>query len=118
VGVVAAAGLGGGCQWDEVQFFHLRVINDTDRVVTIQPCLDTDCLDTTGLPVTALRPGDSKDEGLWWVHAPGEKVAVAVLGPARKQIIGCLITTQGLRPGVVRASQQRPCLRSSPGAGG
>jgi hypothetical protein len=109
VGILAAAVLS-GCQWDETRFYDLRVVNDTHRPVKIQPCWDVDCVDMNGMPVTVLRPGDSRDEKSWWV-IPASGVAVAVLSPAGHRIIGCLIlNSRGRSKGVVRTSQQRPCF--------
>jgi hypothetical protein len=118
-GVLAAAGLS-SCQWDETRFFDLRVVNDTHQAVKIQPCWDVDCLNVYGMPVTVLRPGDSRHESSWWADDAGQKVAVAVLHPGGRRIMGCLITSfaPGQPTGLVRASQQRQCLHAPEGGPG
>jgi hypothetical protein len=111
VGVLAVVA-SSGCQWDETRFFDLRVVNDTHRAVAIRPCWDLDCLNMRGMPITVLRPGDSRHEDEWWANDAGNRIAVAVLRPGRKRIVGCLITAyaQGQPSGVVRLSQERPCI--------
>ena len=109
------------CQWDETRFFDLRVVNNTHRTVRIRPCWDVNCLDMSGMRVAVLRPGDTQDEGSLWTNDAGEEVSVAVLGPVGKQhIIGCLITSfkPGQPKGLVRMSQERPCISGPEGGPG
>ncbi len=60
-----------------ISFFDLRVVNDTHRTVTIQPCWDLDCLDTHGLhacghsrpAIRSRRPVTSRptaEDKSWW----------------------------------------------------
>lgn len=120
VGVLAVAGLS-ACQWDEMRFFDLRVVNDTHRAVKVRPCWDEYCLDMAGMPVALVHPGGSTDEASYWATQDPGRISVAVLSPRGKQI-GCLTTSyaNGQPKGLVRVSQRTPkCPHyRGPGPGG
>jgi hypothetical protein len=123
-GVVAIFGLIvgiGSCQHG-IGWFHVRVVNDTRRPVTIQPCWDPDCLNFRGLPAAVIRPGAARTEPPAWPNDAGQQIVLAIHKPGGKpwQFAGCLVTSyvQGQTTGTVRVSQMRPCFTGTESGGG
>lgn len=98
----------------QIEFFDLRVVNDTHRTVQIQPCWDVDCRDTHSLPAKILRPRKAAHAGGKWSNDIGQEIVVAVRQPGAKpwQFEGCLVTqfSAGQKRGDVRVSRLRPCF--------
>jgi hypothetical protein len=97
----------------KISFFDLKIINDTNKTVTLQPCWDLVCLDTHGLPSHVLAPGHSVVDGGHFPTDRGGGVVVAIVKPGGKpgQFSSCLIT--GFAPnqntGTIRVSHARKC---------
>ncbi len=103
----------------KISFFDLKVVNDTHRSVTIQPCWDLVCLDTKGLPASVIAPGSSVHSAGHFPTDRGGEVVVAIRKPGGKpwEFSSCLITAFAPQQdtGVVRVSHARKCFRR-PGA--
>lgn len=110
-GVLLATHAGDSTQ---IHFLDLRVVNDTRRTVTVQPCWDFYCLDTLGLSAHVLKPGRSVHERDEFSTDIGKKIVVAIRKPGGKrwQFSACMITTfaPGQPSAVVRVSDARPCV--------
>ena len=98
----------------KISFFDLRVVNDTQRSVTIQPCWDLVCLDTHGLPDAVIAPGRSVQEGGHFPTDRGGAIVVAIRKPGGKpwEFSSCLISSFAAHQdtGVVRVSHARQCF--------
>ena len=103
----------------KISFFDLKVVNDTHRTVTIQPCWDLVCLDTHGLPPAVIAPGSSVHSGGNFPTDQGAEIVVAIRKPGGKpwEFSSCLITGFAAHQdtGVVRVSHARKCF-PRPGA--
>jgi hypothetical protein len=90
-------------------FFDLRVVNDTNHSVKIEPCWDPSCRDTTGMPTDTVNAGAYRDEAAW-SNSAGGTVAVAVID-AKSGSRKCLPVRyeRGQKKGRVRVSGARRC---------
>jgi hypothetical protein len=98
----------------KITFLDLRVVNDTHRTVTIQPCWDLDCLDIRGLQSSVIPPGRSVHvTGHYATDVPHE-IAVGIRKPGGKpwQFSSCMITgTAAHQPkDLIRVSKAQPCV--------
>jgi hypothetical protein len=90
-------------------FFDLRVINDTDHAVKIQPCWDRLCHDTTGMPIDRVAPGAYRDEAAW-SNEVGTRVGVVVFTiPSRTKKCLRVRYAIGQRKGIIRVSTAHRC---------
>jgi hypothetical protein len=99
----------------KISFLDLRIVNDTQRTVTVQPCWDADCLDIHGLHAAVLRPGRSVHATNQWPTDVGQGlIVVGIRKPSGnpRTFSACIVTASapGQKTGLVRVSHARPCL--------
>ena len=104
-----------------IGFMSLRVVNDTDHAVKIQPCWDIRCWDSHGLSDTVVPPGEARRVSSEWEDDMSHPISVAVLQPRAEmpQWDGCLVNTfpPHRKVGVFRVSNEQPCPTSGGGGG-
>ena len=119
----------GALMWEfgpdnSIGFLRMKVVNDTNHTVKIQPCWDIGCNDVHNLPVTIVHPGESpkvagKSPNDFW-----QWVTVAVLEPdadeSDRNWDGCLLNVfpPHLKVGVLFVSNEAKCPVTSGGGGG
>ena len=105
-----------------IGFMRLKVINDTQRAVTVQPCWDANCLQTRGLRPTVVHPGEGKKIAGKFVDDMGHLISVGILKPGKgyREIDGCVVRwfDPHTKVGVLRLSQRGACPNLSGGGGG
>ena len=108
---------------NSIRFMRMRIVNDTQRTVKVQPCWDIDCIDIHSLSSSILRPGDVVRGGsLWeWEDDLGHVISVAVLKPSAEafQFDGCVVRVfePHTKVGVFRVSQLTTCPDIPEGGG-
>ncbi len=97
-----------------ITFFDLRVLNDTNRTVTVQPCWDLDCIDFHGLAPAVLRPGRSFHSTGHFPTDVGHLITLGIRKPGGKpgEFSSCLAkaTAPGQQKGLVRVSSAQACF--------
>jgi hypothetical protein len=104
-----------------ISYMRIRVVNDTQRTVKVQPCWDLACYETINMRQAIVRAGSSRlITGLWSDDAP-HTVVVGVLRPRAEafHFEGCLhgFFNPGLKVGLMHVSQEGICPTSD-GVGG
>jgi hypothetical protein len=98
----------------KIGFVDVRIVNDTHRTVTIQPCWDLNCLDIRGLQPHVVRPGRSVDVTGEYTSDVGHEIAIGIRKRGGKpwQFSSCVVTgtAAGQRIGLVRVSKAQPCF--------
>ena len=111
-----------GWKGNAYTFMSIRVVNDTQRTLRIQPCWDLNCDNTIGLPDAIFRPGDSKRVAGKWVNNVPEQVVIGILRPHAEAFHyeGCVLRffEPGKKVGVIRVSREGPCLNVPTGGAG
>ena len=122
--VVVAAAFGLMWQFGQgtaIGFMHLKVVNDTQHPVKIQPCWDARCWDTHGLQDTVVPAGKARRVTSEWEDDMGHLISLAVLQPRAEvpRWDGCLVNVfpPHQRVAVFFVSNQRPCLTGGGGPG-
>ena len=106
---------------------RLRVVNDTERTLKIQPCWDLDCVDRIGLTPTIIPPHHHPMVGgkYWqWENTYWLNITVAVLKPnetAYPPYAHCVVTLIAPKQevGVIRVTERdmQRCPDLSEGGG-
>jgi hypothetical protein len=98
----------------KISFLDLRVVNDTHRTVTIQPCWDLDCLDFRGLQPSVIQAGRSVHVTGHYATDVGHEIVVGIRKPGGKpwQFSSCMVTgtAAGQPKDVIRVSKAQPCF--------
>jgi hypothetical protein len=98
----------------KISFLNLRILNDTHRTVTVQPCWDFDCLNINGLPASLLRPGGSVHSSGHFASNAGHEIVVGIRKPGGnpRKFSSCMMIgiAAGQTTGLVRVSRGRPCF--------
>src|SRR5471032_1475910 len=96
-----------------IGFMGLRVVNDTQQTVRVQPCWDPACTNTIGLHEAVLHPGASKRVPNQWANNTPEEIVVGVLRPHAEAMhfSGCVVEffPPGENVAVIRVSHQGVC---------
>ena len=106
-----------------IGFMRLKVVNDTQRTVTIQPCWDRACLDHGGLQPVVVPPGGMPHvAGKKFPNDVPEALVVAIVRPGGQDFppfAGCVMDTfpPGTKVAVFRVSEARVCFTSDPTGG-
>lgn len=120
----------GALMWEfgpnnSIGFLRMKIVNDTNRTVKIQPCWDIGCNDVRTLPAVIVHPGErskvaGKSPNDYW-----QWVTVAVLEPdadeSGRNWDGCLLNSfpPHLKVGVLFVSNEVKCpVVPAGGAGG
>ncbi len=102
----------------KITFFNLRIVNDTQRSVTVQPCWDLTCLDVKGLSASELRPGRAVRSYGHFPTDSGHEIVVGIQKEGGKpwQFSSCMFitTAPGEQTGTVRVSKAKACLPGTP----
>ena len=103
-------------------YFDLKVMNDTQRKVTVEQCWDLSCIDTHGLRPSVLPPGHFVHENREYLNDIGRLINVGIRKPGGNpfDFESCMYITfeAGQKTGLVRVSQALPCFKGTlPGAG-
>ena len=105
-----------------IGLMRLKVVNNTNRTVRVQPCWDLNCHDTLGLRDSIVRPGQRANVSSEWADDVVESISIAVLKPAASvpNFEGCLVNTfmPHVKVGVFYVSTETTCPVSSGGGGG
>jgi len=108
-----------------IGFMRIKVVNDTERTVKIQPCWDIDCLQRNGLPTTIVPPHRSPIVASKWPNDVWNQVSIGVVKPSTVVIrppAECVIRVfaPGTVVGVIRVSERTlvPCPQLGEGGGG
>ena len=97
-----------------ITWFDLRIVNNTSRTVTVQPCWDVDCLDIHGLQASTLRPGGSVHSSGHFATDAGHVIVTGIRKPGGdpRRFSSCIVTTSapGQQTGLALVSHARPCF--------
>ena len=123
VAVVAAVGFAFAPNFS-IEFMRLKVVNDTEQTLKIQPCWDANCWNRIGLDPTIVPPHHTPIVDSRWENTYWRRISVAVLKPNEPIVAPfdeCVVTDfpPGQKVGVIRVSAKTvvPCPELSPAGG-
>lgn len=107
---------------NRIGLMRVKVVNDTNRAVKIQPCWDRDCHDTRGLPEKVMGPGKRGMVSGQWADDQVQTISVGVLEPKDSvpHFDGCLVQTYAphQKVAVFYVSWETSCPQGDEGGGG
>jgi hypothetical protein len=105
-----------------ILFTHSKVVNDTNRTLTVQPCWDAACFDRRRLSPVVVPPGGTPRVAGRFANDVPQSIVVAILRPGQPDyppFASCVIGhfPPGTKVAVLRLSQSQQCPKD-PGANG
>lgn len=101
---------------NSIGFMHLKVINNTERALKIQPCWDIGCLNRVGLAATVIPPHRTPILPKQWENTYWQTISVVVLKPSESTeppFEACVVTDipPKRKVGVIRVTDRNigPC---------